>query len=161
MQSEWAGLFIDWKKFWGGEPSRDDVEKIYTRKPHDPVKDIEHGDGTKRRLWCTFSEEQVDMDVFGEAGDKYIGDQLATLADKCALCYHIGGFPDNTVLVSLLSQCLWGVDMLGDVGVSITCWKPAGRSRRQVPTLISPMREFALVAEVLTLLWQSVKCLQV
>ena len=84
VQSEYASLFIDWHKFWDGEPSEEDVNRIYSRKPDAPTREIEHADGTKRTVWCTFSEEQIDMDVYSEAGDRFIGDQIQSLAERCA-----------------------------------------------------------------------------
>ena len=93
LQSEYASLFIDWHKFWDGEPSEEDVNRIYSRKPDAPTCEIEHADGTKRTVWCTFSEEQIDMDVYSKAGDRFIGDQIQSLAERCVL----GAFAASSV----------------------------------------------------------------
>jgi sucrose phosphorylase len=82
VQSEWADLFIRYNKFWGGEPSESDLSLIYTRKPRPPFLEVEHADGTKQKVWCTFDYEQVDIDAFSPLGSKFIEDQLA------ALCAH-------------------------------------------------------------------------
>ena len=55
MQSEWAELFIRYSKFWGGEPSEENLAMIYTRKPRPPFREVAHGDGTsqKARPFCS------------------------------------------------------------------------------------------------------------
>jgi sucrose phosphorylase len=85
MQSEYASLFIDWLKFWGGEPKEEDVKKIYTRKPQRPVREVKHKDGSTSFVWNTFSPEQVDIDAFSEAGRTYIKRELGALMDRSAL----------------------------------------------------------------------------
>lgn len=86
MQSEWAELFIRYNKFWGGEPTEDDLDLIYTRKPRPPFLEVEHADGTSQKVWCTFDYEQVDIDAFSPLGNKFIEDQLASLCEHgCSL----------------------------------------------------------------------------
>jgi sucrose phosphorylase len=36
---------------------------IYKRKPRAPFVNVEFADGTKEQVWCTFDEEQIDLDV--------------------------------------------------------------------------------------------------
>ena len=81
-------MFIRYNEFWGGEPSQDDLDKIYTRKPRAPFREVVHDDGTKQKVWCTFDEEQIDIDVFSDLGKRFIDDQLKALTDKCALSFH-------------------------------------------------------------------------
>ena len=87
-KSDYKDLFIKWYEFWGGEPTDEDVDRIYTRKPQAPKREVDMADGSKETLWCTFSEEQIDMNVFNDVGDRYIGDQLKALADRCASHLH-------------------------------------------------------------------------
>ena len=84
LQSEYSHLFIKWKDFWGGEPSEEDVEKIYKRKEGAPTRSVKHADGTERDIWCTFSEEQIDINAFGEEGEQFIECELEELAKRCA-----------------------------------------------------------------------------
>jgi hypothetical protein len=84
MQSEWADLFIRYNKFWGGEPKEEDLNKIYTRKPRPPFIEVEHADGTKQKVWCTFDGDQIDIDVFAPIGLQFIEDQLNHLCTQCA-----------------------------------------------------------------------------
>jgi sucrose phosphorylase len=41
-------------------------------------------DGTVRNTWCTFSEEQIDIDVFSQCGRRWLEEELG------ALCRHPG-----------------------------------------------------------------------
>lgn len=84
LQSEWANLFIRYHKFWGGEPTADDLALIYTRKPRPPYRDVEHPDGSTEKVWCTFDYEQIDIDAFAPLGLAFIEDQLDTLTSKRA-----------------------------------------------------------------------------
>jgi sucrose phosphorylase len=83
MQSEYASLFISWLRFWGGQPSKEDVDRIYTRKPQQPIKEVKHKDGSTTLVWNTFSPEQVDIDVFSEVGRSYVKRELGALMDRC------------------------------------------------------------------------------
>ena len=40
---------------------------IRTRKPEKPLIEVDTKDG-KRRLWCTFGPQQIDIDPFSEKG---------------------------------------------------------------------------------------------
>lgn len=83
VQSEYSRMFIKWKDFWGGEPSQEDVDKIYKRKEGAPTRSVQHADGTERDLWCTFSDEQIDINAFGDEGQKFIECELGELAQRC------------------------------------------------------------------------------
>lgn len=56
---------------------------IYTRKPRPPFREVTHADGSVEKVWCTFDEEQIDIDVFSPLGEAFINDQLKALTDKC------------------------------------------------------------------------------
>ncbi len=57
--SEYADLFVDVDDF---EPmSQENLAKIHIRKEKLPFREITFGDGTKGRVWCTFTERQVDL----------------------------------------------------------------------------------------------------
>ena len=74
--SPYKDMFIRWEKFWGGEPTREQVDKIYKRKPKAPCVDITFADGTTEKLWCTFSEEQIDLNVEAPVTQKFIDDTI-------------------------------------------------------------------------------------
>ncbi len=69
-QSQWADLFITLDKIWpDGRPPREDVAKIFLRKPEHPFSDITVTDtGETERVWTSFGprvdwSEQIDLDV--------------------------------------------------------------------------------------------------
>lgn len=80
-ESPYKDFFIRYKDFWeGGEPTQEQVDLIYKRKPRAPYIDIEFSDGSKEKLWCTFCEEQVDLDITKDATKAFI---RKTLEDMC------------------------------------------------------------------------------
>ncbi len=83
-ESDWDGLFIPVDRLYPDGVSEEDRKKIYTRKPRDPWIPITFADGSTRYVWCTFSEEQIDIDVFSETGRSWLQEELS------ALCRHPG-----------------------------------------------------------------------
>ena len=62
--SEYRDFFIRFKDFWkNGEPTKEQIAKIYLRRPL-PYIEAEFADGSREKLWCTFSEEQIDINCF-------------------------------------------------------------------------------------------------
>ena len=60
--SAWKDLFIRYKDFWeGGEPTEEQVDVIYKRKPRAPYVEAHFADGSAEKVWCTFDEEQIDI----------------------------------------------------------------------------------------------------
>lgn len=53
---------------------------IYKRKPRAPYIEVEFADGSKEKVWCTFCEEQIDLDVRKDATKQFI---KQTLVDMC------------------------------------------------------------------------------
>ncbi len=63
-QSDYAGMFLNWDKFWpANRPTQADVDLIYKRKDKAPYQEITFADGNQSKVWNTFSEEQIDLDV--------------------------------------------------------------------------------------------------
>ena len=79
--SEYSDFFIRYSKFWeGSEPSQEQIDKIYKRKPRAPYIEAEFADGSKEKIWCTFCEEQIDLDITKEKTKEFIRN---TLKDMC------------------------------------------------------------------------------
>jgi sucrose phosphorylase len=92
-QSEYADLFIRYKDFWpDGKPSARDNKLIYKRKPRAPYVDIEFADGTTERIWCTFDEEQIDLNVKAPITKEFIKDSLEYLVKKGATVIRLDAF---------------------------------------------------------------------
>jgi len=91
--SPWAELFLPVDRVKPeGELSREELSRIYTRKPRAPWVEITHADGRERKVWCTFSEEQIDLDVRSETGRRFILDTLNFLADQGAAMIRLDAF---------------------------------------------------------------------
>lgn len=79
--SPYCDMFIRYKNFWqGGEPTAEQVDVIYKRKPRAPYTISHFADGTSEKVWCTFSEEQIDLNVKSEIARKFIRN---TIMDMC------------------------------------------------------------------------------
>ena len=116
--SEWAELFLPVDRVKPeGEFSEEELAKIYTRKPRAPWIELTHADGTLRKVWCTFSEEQIDLDVCSPTGRKYILDCLNFLADQGAAMIRLDAFAYVTKKAGtscfFLEPETW--DILGDI----------------------------------------------
>ena len=60
--SPYRNMFIVYRDFWpGGEPTQEQYDLIYTRKPRAPFIEQTFGDGSTEKVWCTFDEEQIDL----------------------------------------------------------------------------------------------------
>ena len=80
--SEYKDFFITYKDFWeNGEPTNEQVDMIYKRKPRAPYIEAEFADGSKEKIWCTFCEEQIDLDVTKQKTKDFI---KKTLTDMCS-----------------------------------------------------------------------------
>ncbi|MGN1116789.1 MAG: sucrose phosphorylase, partial [Candidatus Ornithomonoglobus sp.] len=80
-KSEYKDFFIRYSDFWGNkEPTKEQIDLIYKRKPRAPYIDVEFADETRDKVWCTFCEEQIDLDVTKEKTRQFIKE---TLIDMC------------------------------------------------------------------------------
>jgi sucrose phosphorylase len=92
-QSPYATMFIRYSKFWpGGEPSVEDVAKIYKRKPRDPYILANFKDGSTEKIWCTFGDDQIDLDLRSSMTWNYIQDSLLWLAGHGAAIIRLDAF---------------------------------------------------------------------
>jgi len=81
-ESEYHDLFIRYKDFWeNGEPTEAEVDAIYKRKPRAPYVMANFADGTSEKVWCTFDEEQIDINVTSDTAKKFIRDNLQDLCE--------------------------------------------------------------------------------
>jgi len=91
--SEYAGLFIPYSKFWtNGEPTQSQTDIIYKRKPRAPYIDVEFADGTTDKIWCTFDEEQIDLDVKSKTTRRFFKDNLEFLSKHGASIIRLDAF---------------------------------------------------------------------
>ncbi|MBY5004851.1 sucrose phosphorylase [Streptococcus suis] len=91
--SVYADLFIRYKNFWpNGEPTQEDVDLIYKRKPRAPYRIAKFADGSEEKVWCTFDEQQIDLDVTTETTRRFIQENLEQLADHGASIIRLDAF---------------------------------------------------------------------
>ncbi|MEW4370569.1 sucrose phosphorylase [Paenibacillus kandeliae] len=92
-ESAYADLFIRYKDFWpNGEPTEEDVDLIYKRKPRAPYVEVTFKDGSTEKVWCTFDEQQIDLDVTTETTRQFIRDNLNFLAEQGASVIRLDAF---------------------------------------------------------------------
>ncbi len=66
-----------------GEPTDDQLQKIRTRKPEAPVIEVDMKDGSKKKLWCTFGAQQIDIDPFSKPGTPALHHSLCLSLPCC------------------------------------------------------------------------------
>jgi sucrose phosphorylase len=92
-KSPYAGMFIRYKYFWpGGEPTADDIDKIYKRKPRAPYITVTFKDGSSEKVWCTFGDDQIDLDIRNDVTWQFIKDNLELLASHGAAFIRLDAF---------------------------------------------------------------------
>ena len=92
-RSPYAGMFIRYKDFWpGGEPSQKDIDAIYKRKPRAPFVEVRFKDGSREKIWCTFGDDQLDLNVCNEITWDFLKDNLLLLAGKGASFIRLDAF---------------------------------------------------------------------
>jgi len=91
--SEYKDMFLRFKNFWPkGEPTKEEVAILNKRKPHAPCEDIEFADGTTEKIWCTFSEEQMDLDMNAEVTWDFVERSLECLMNHGASLVRLDAF---------------------------------------------------------------------
>lgn len=151
--SQYKDFYINWNKFWGGEPSEEEDRILYKRQAV-PYIDAKFKDGSTERLWCTFSSEQIDIDcLHSEEAKKFLAQQLRNLANRGmalirtdAMAYAAKRKGTSCFFIEpemwdLMKQC---TDALEGTGVesfrkftSITSCSRSSSSRTPIPTTSS------------------------
>ncbi len=80
--SAYADMFLRFKNFWpGGEPTKEQVDLLNKRKPCAPCEEIAFADGTSEKIWCTFDDEQMDLDLSSQVTWDYVERTLRFLME--------------------------------------------------------------------------------
>ncbi len=91
--SAYHDLFIRYKDFWqSGAPTKEQVEAIYKRKPKAPSTVAHFADGTSEDVWCTFDEEQIDINCKSEAARRFHKGNLEKLCEHGASMIRLDAF---------------------------------------------------------------------
>ncbi|MBN2626340.1 MAG: sucrose phosphorylase [Spirochaetales bacterium] len=92
-KSDWKDLFLKVTTAWEGRrPTEEEIDKIYKRKDKAPFETITFQDGTTEDLWCTFSPEQMDLDVNAPVTGKFIEETLTGLISRGASFIRLDAF---------------------------------------------------------------------
>ncbi|HHV08819.1 MAG TPA: sucrose phosphorylase [Clostridiales bacterium] len=92
-ESQYRDMFLRFKNFWpGGEPTPEDVAMLNKRKPHAPCVEIEFADKNKEKIWCTFGEEQMDLDLNSETTWRFVEQSLECLMKHGASILRLDAF---------------------------------------------------------------------
>lgn len=95
--SPYAEMFIRYKDFWPKEePTAEDVEQIYKRKPKAPYVTVTFKGGTSENIWCTFGDDQIDLNMKSAVTWQFIQDSLKTLSVNGAAIIRLDAFAYTT-----------------------------------------------------------------
>lgn len=91
--SPYKDMFIRFKDFWpGGAPTPEDVAMLNKRKNHAPCERIAFDDGTEEDIWCTFSEEQMDLNLETPITWEFVEKSLRWLMEHGASMMRLDAF---------------------------------------------------------------------
>ncbi len=71
-KSRYSDLFLPFEKIFPKGASEKELSNIYRPRPGIPFNDVQLKDGSKKRLWTTFTSNQIDIDVLSNAGEEYL-----------------------------------------------------------------------------------------
>lgn len=91
--SPYKDMFIRYKDFWeNGEPTKAQTDLIYKRKPRAPYVEAQFADGSTEKIWCTFCEEQIDLDVSKDVTKRFITKTLESMCRHGAAIIRLDAF---------------------------------------------------------------------
>lgn len=91
--SPYKDMFIRYKDFWeNGEPTKAQTDLIYKRKPRAPYVEAQFADGSTEKIWCTFCEEQIDLDVSKDVTKRFITETLESMCRHGAAIIRLDAF---------------------------------------------------------------------
>ncbi len=68
------------------------MDRIYKRKPRAPYVEAKFADGSTEKVWCTFCEEQIDLNVQSPAVRRFVQDTLQSMAAHGAALIRLDAF---------------------------------------------------------------------
>ncbi|THF67099.1 sucrose phosphorylase [Pseudothauera nasutitermitis] len=89
-----AALFVDVDAL--GPIGPEELARIHIRKEKEPFREIVFADGTHGRVWCTFTERQIDLDYRSEAVYRLMADNIAALAGHGVKLLRLDAFGYTT-----------------------------------------------------------------
>lgn len=91
--SHYKDMFIRFQDFWPqGAPTEEEVAILNKRKNHAPCEHIRFADGQEEDIWCTFSEEQMDLNMESSVTWDFINRSLRFLLANGASMVRLDAF---------------------------------------------------------------------
>ena len=92
--SEYADLFVHVDKY--GEITPDDLAKIHIRKEKEPFREVQFANGQKGRVWCTFTEHQIDLNWDSALTHKLMENYIGFLSQRGVKLFRLDAFGYTT-----------------------------------------------------------------
>ncbi len=92
--SEHADLFVHVDQF--GEISQDDLAKIHIRKEKEPFREVSFADGSRGRVWCTFTERQIDLNYNSPKTYALMEDYIRFMTERGVKLFRLDAFGYTT-----------------------------------------------------------------
>jgi len=70
--SPYAGMFLTPEAVFPGGATEQQLARVYRPRPGRPFTPLRFADGVERRLWTTFTPQQIDIDVHHAQGRAYL-----------------------------------------------------------------------------------------
>ena len=92
-KSKYWDFFIKYKDFWkNGNPTKEEDAILYKRKEH-PYVDVRFEDGSVERIWSTFSDHQMDINIQrSEVAKDFMKENLSFLGQHGAALIRLDAF---------------------------------------------------------------------
>lgn len=92
--SAYVSLFVDIDAL--GEISPDDLAKIHIRKEKEPFREVDFSGEGQGRVWCTFTEQQIDLDYRSPQTYKLMEENIAFLCTRGVKLVRLDAFGYTT-----------------------------------------------------------------
>lgn len=92
--SEYADLFVHVDQL--GPITPDDLARIHIRKEKEPFRDVVFADGSRGRVWCTFTEHQIDLNFSSPKTYALMEDYIKFLTARGVKLFRLDAFGYTT-----------------------------------------------------------------
>ena len=110
-ESPFASLFVHVDRL--GEISADDLARIHIRKEKEPFREVSFASGERGRVWCTFTERQVDLDFTSPATFELMEENIAFMTARGVKLFRLDAFGYTTKKIGtscfLVEPEVWGI----------------------------------------------------
>jgi glucosylglycerol phosphorylase (configuration-retaining) len=93
-RSRYADLFVHVDRL--GEINADDLARIHIRKEKEPFREVRLADGSIDRVWCTFTERQIDLNYESPVTYELMEDYIRFLAARGVKLLRLDAFGYTT-----------------------------------------------------------------